>query len=143
MKFVPHDYQRYAIERMITDPSIGLFLDMGLGKTVITLTAINDLRYNRWAVARCLVVAPKKVAEATWTKEAQKWDHLQHLRIVPVIGTAQQRIKALFSPGDVWVIYATICRGCATICGRAGALIWWYWMKVPVSRTARASGSRR
>ena len=104
MKFVPHDYQRYAIERMITDPSIGLFLDMGLGKTVITLTAINDLRYNRWAVARCLVVAPKKVAEATWTKEAQKWDHLQHLRIVPVIGTAQQRIKALFSPGDVWVI---------------------------------------
>lgn len=104
MKFVPHDYQRYAIERMITGRSIGLFLDMGLGKTVITLTAINDLRYNRWAVARCLVVAPKKVAEATWTKEAQKWDHLQHLRIVPVVGTAQQRIKALFSPGDVWVI---------------------------------------
>ena len=66
MKFIPHSYQRYAIERIISDPAIGLFLDMGLGKTVITLTAINDLRFNRWAVSRCLVVAPKKVAEATW-----------------------------------------------------------------------------
>lgn len=98
MKFVPHDYQRYAIERMITGRSIGLFLDMGLGKTVITLTAINDLRYNRWAVARCLVVAPKKVAEATWTKEAQKWDHLQHLRIVPVVGTGAAADQGAFQP---------------------------------------------
>ena len=60
MKFIPHSYQRYAIERIISDPAIGLFLDMGLGKTVITLTAINDLRFNRWAVSRCLVVAPRK-----------------------------------------------------------------------------------
>ena len=59
MEFKPHDYQRYAIERIISDSALGLFLDMGLGKTVITLTAINDLRYNRWAVSRCLVVAPK------------------------------------------------------------------------------------
>ena len=68
------------------------------------MTAINELKYNRWAVARVLVVAPKKVAEATWTAEAQKWDHLQHLRIIPVMGSAQQRIKALFTPGDIWVI---------------------------------------
>lgn len=71
---------------------------------MITLTAVNDLKYHRWAVCRCLVVAPKKVAEATWSKEAQKWDHLQHLRIIPVLGTASKRIKALNTPGDVWVI---------------------------------------
>ena len=63
MKFVPHNYQRYCINRMITDPVLGLFLDMGLGKTVITLTAVNDLRFNRFAVRKVLVIAPKKVAE--------------------------------------------------------------------------------
>lgn len=104
MKFTPHNYQRYAIERMISDPALGLFLDMGLGKTVITLSAVNDLRYNRWAVSRCLVVAPKKVAEATWSKEAGKWDHLQHLRMIPVLGSTKKRIQALNTPGDVWVI---------------------------------------
>jgi len=75
-----------------------------LSKTVITLTAINELRYNRWAVSRCLVVAPKKVAEATWQNEAAKWDHLQHLRIVTVLGNANKRIRALHTPGDIWVI---------------------------------------
>ena len=104
MKFVPHSYQQYAIDRIKADSFVGLFLGMGLGKTVITLTAINDLRYDRWAVARVLVVAPKKVAEATWCAEAAKWDHLQHLRIVPVLGSAQKRIQALSTPGDIWVI---------------------------------------
>ena len=78
MKFVPHNYQRYCINRMITDPVLGLFLDMGLGKTVITLTAVNDLRFNRFAVRKVLVIAPKKVAEDTWTRESQKWDHLKN-----------------------------------------------------------------
>lgn len=104
MKFVPHSYQRYAIERIIQDNSLGLFLDMGLGKTVITLTAINDLKFNRWSVSRCLVVAPKKVAEATWSHEAEKWDHLRHLKIVPVLGSLKKRVQALHTPGDIWVI---------------------------------------
>lgn len=71
---------------------------------MITLTAINDLLYNRWAVGRVLVVAPKKVAEATWSNEAAKWDHLRHLRIIPVMGGKQQRIRALCKQGDIWVI---------------------------------------
>lgn len=104
MKFVPHNYQRYAIERILQDDSLGLFLDMGLGKTVITLTAINDLKFNRWAVSRCLVVAPKKVAEATWSHEAEKWDHLRHLKIIPVLGSLKKRVQALHTPGDIWVI---------------------------------------
>ena len=104
MRFIPHRYQQYAIERIINDERVGLFLDMGLGKTVITLTAINDLRFNRWAVQRVLVIAPKKVAEATWSNEAKKWDHLRQLRVIPVLGTQKQRIRALETPGDVWIL---------------------------------------
>ena len=76
----------------------------GLGKTVITLTAVNILKYFRWQVSKVLVVAPKTVAEATWSKEAAKWDHLQHLRISVVLGSASKRIKALNTPADVYVI---------------------------------------
>lgn len=104
MKFVPHPYQQYDIARIVEDPCLGLFLDMGLGKTVITLTAIEELIYQRWAVRKALVVAPKKVAEATWGAEAAKWDHLAHLRVVPVLGSAAKRVRALGMPGDVYVI---------------------------------------
>ena len=81
MQYIPHDYQAYCIQRVVEDPTVGLFLRPGLGKTVITLSAVNILKYFRWQVAKVLVVAPKKVAEATWSKEAAKWDHLQHLRV--------------------------------------------------------------
>ena len=104
MKFIPHPYQQYAISRVTADPFVALFLEPGLGKTVITLTAIRELRLNRWAVSRPLVVAPKKVAEATWTSEAAKWDHLRGMTVVPILGGEKQRIRALFTPGDLWVI---------------------------------------
>lgn len=104
MKFAPWSYQKYCIGRLITDDILGLLLDMGLGKTVITLTAVNDLKYNRFAVNKVLVIAPKKVAEATWSNEATKWDHLQHLRIIPVLGSSAKRIRAINTPGDVYVI---------------------------------------
>lgn len=104
MQFIPHKYQSYCIDRIISDPSLGLLLDMGLGKTVITLTAINELMYHRFEVGKVLVIAPKKVAETTWSTEAQKWDHLKHLRISKIIGTTQQRIRALNTPADIYVI---------------------------------------
>ncbi|MHB1152083.1 MAG: DEAD/DEAH box helicase [Eubacteriales bacterium] len=104
MLYTPHPYQAYCIDRIITDPALGLFLDMGLGKTVITLTAIADLKYNRFEVSRVLVIAPKKVAEATWSKEAAKWDQLKLLRLITVLGTEKQRIRALNTPGDIWII---------------------------------------
>lgn len=104
MNFIPHDYQKYCIDRIISDSSLGLFLDMGLGKTVITLTAVNELIYNRFEVGKVLVIAPKKVAETTWTNEAQKWEHLHNLRISRVIGTLSQRVRALNTPADVYVI---------------------------------------
>lgn len=71
---------------------------------MITLTAVNELRYHRFQIARCLVVAPKKVAETTWITEAAKWDHLRHLRIVPILGSSKRRMAAVHTPGDVWVV---------------------------------------
>lgn len=104
MEYIPHKYQEYCTNRIVSDQSIGLFLDMGLGKTVITLTAVNELLYLRFDVNKVLVIAPKKVAETTWSTEAAKWDHLKHLRVAKVIGTVQQRIKALNTPADIYVI---------------------------------------
>lgn len=104
MIFQPHPYQAYCIRRLLSDPALGLFLDMGLGKTVITLTAINELEYHRFQVAKALIVAPKKVAEATWQKEAGKWEHLKHLRFSSVLGSTAKRIRALNTPADIWVI---------------------------------------
>ncbi len=104
MIFEPHDYQKYCILRGLQQPELMLFLDMGLGKTVVTLTIVNDLRYNRFQICRCLVIAPKKVAEDTWTREQAKWDHLHLLKIVPVLGSQTKRIRVLNSPGDVYVV---------------------------------------
>lgn len=108
MKFTPWPYQTYCIDRIVNmpvpGPGLGLWLDMGLGKTAIILTAVNDLKYNRFAVRRVLVIAPKKVAEATWTTEARKWDHLKLLRIIPVLGSQSKRIRALNTSGDIYVV---------------------------------------
>ena len=100
----PYPYQRYAQNMIIEKPAIGLFLEMGLGKTVITLTALNELKFCRWAINKVLIIAPKKVAEDTWQTEAKKWQHLQHLRVVGVLGTATQRVAALETTADIYVI---------------------------------------
>lgn len=104
MKFEPYPYQQYCIDKIIHNPSVGLYLDMGLGKTVITLTALRELRRVRWEVSKPLIIAPKKVAEATWTAEARKWTHLSDMRIVPILGNTHQRLRALATPADVYVI---------------------------------------
>lgn len=102
MRFKPYPYQRVAMDWIISKPYCGLFLDMGLGKTVCTLTAIQQL-IDDCEGGRVLVVAPKKVAEATWSAEADKWDHLAALRVSTVLGTEKKRIKALESDADVYV----------------------------------------
>ena len=104
MKFSPHEYQRYCIERILDADKLGLFLDMGLGKTVVTLTAANELLYGRLEVSRVLIIAPKKVAEATWQAEAAKWTHLRHLRFSPILGTEQQRLRAVYAQADVYIV---------------------------------------
>lgn len=104
MIFEPHDYQRHCIEKIIEIPKVGLFLDMGLGKTVTTLTAIHELKYRRFAVRKALVIAPKKVAEGTWTKEKDKWDHTKGLRVSLALGSQARRVRALNAPADIYVI---------------------------------------
>lgn len=103
-EFVPHSYQRYCIDRICNDPAIGLFLDMGLGKTAITLSAIKRLKYEMWCVRKVLVIAPKKVAESVWSKEATKWIQLSGLRFAFVLGTAEDRRRALAETADVYMI---------------------------------------
>lgn len=104
MKFNPHAYQQHCIDQIILIKKLGLFLDMGLGKTVTTLTAIKELKYNRFLVRKVLVIAPKKVAEGTWTKEKDKWDHTKMLRVSPALGSQAKRIRALNTPADLYII---------------------------------------
>lgn len=104
MKFIPHKYQDIAINKIYDTPRAGLFLDMGLGKTVITLTAIEDLINNQFEISKVLVIAPLRVAEDTWSKESEKWDHLRHLKISKILGSQSERRKALAKDADIYVI---------------------------------------
>ena len=104
MKYNPHDYQRYAAEFIIAHPVAALLLDMGLGKTSITLTAINDLLFDSFEIHKVLVVAPLRVARDTWSAEIEKWEHLMKLRYSVGVGMAQERISALLTPADIYII---------------------------------------
>ncbi|ARD75539.1 DEAD/DEAH box helicase [Staphylococcus shinii] len=101
--FKPYDYQAYAIDKIIDNKRFGLFLDMGLGKTVSTLTAIEQLKYDYLDVDKVLVIAPKRVAEDTWAQEVEKWTHLTHLDVSLVLGTPKQREQALERNADIYV----------------------------------------
>lgn len=104
MIFKPHAYQQHCIDQILKTKKLGLFLDMGLGKTVTTLTAIRQLKYDRFQVRKVLIVAPKKVAEGTWSKEKDKWDHTKPLRVSQVLGSQAKRIRALNTPADLYII---------------------------------------
>lgn len=99
-----HKYQQHCVDKILELDNVGLFLDMGLGKTLITLTSINALKYDQFKINKVLVIAPKKVAEATWQNEVKKWPNLRHLRVSTVLGTEKQRIKALNTPADIYII---------------------------------------
>lgn len=104
MKFKPHPYQVTAYKHIIKNKAAGLFLDMGMGKTVTTLTAINDLMQDYLEVNKVLVIAPLRVAEDTWSRETVKWDHLSHIRIAKILGSEKQRLQAIKQQADIYVI---------------------------------------
>lgn len=104
MIYQPHIYQDHATDHVMNNPYSGLFLEMGLGKTVATLTAINRLMYDELEIDKVLVIAPKRVAEDTWTTEASKWEHLKHLKLSLVLGTERERKQALLTKADIYVI---------------------------------------
>ena len=104
MQFKPHGYQKFAIEHIIKHPVAALFLDMGLGKTVTTLTAIYDLVLDSFEVQKVLVIAPLRVARDTWPDEIEKWEHLKGLTYSVVIGTEEERKAALVKKAHVYLI---------------------------------------
>lgn len=104
MVFKPHDYQRYAIDFILNHEEAAVLLDMGLGKTAITLTAIHSLCLDSFEVGRVLVIAPLRVARDTWPAEIQKWDHLRGLTCSVAVGTAQERRAALMQPTHIHII---------------------------------------
>lgn len=104
MKYDAHDYQQYATEFIKTHPLSAILLDMGLGKTSITLTALADLLFDSFEIRKVLVIAPVRVAKFSWPDELQKWDHLQHLTYAVAVGTPAQRLAALSAGADITII---------------------------------------
>ena len=100
----PRPYQTFATQKIIDNKAIALMLDMGMGKTVSTLTAINELKYNYWQIDKVLVIAPLRVAKMTWSDEVQQWRHLQNLKVSIVCGDLKQRKKALTVKADIYTI---------------------------------------
>ena len=104
MQYNPHEYQTYAINFILEHPVAAVLLEMGLGKSVITLTAIYELMLNRFEVQKVLVIAPLRVARDTWPAEIEKWEHLTGLTYSVAIGTEAERLAALKSPAHLYLI---------------------------------------
>ena len=104
MKYDPHDYQKFAVNYIETHPVSAVLLDMGLGKTSITLTALNNLLFDYFCVHKILVIAPLRVARNTWSDEIQKWDHLKDLKYSIAVGTEKERLAALNAKADIYII---------------------------------------
>ena len=116
-KFKPREYQLAAIKRGINDPYLGLFLDMGLGKTAIALSVVEYLAFKEIEIGRVLLVAPKTVVRGVWQDEADKWKHTSKIQIIEVLGTEKQRKKALATAG---LMYAINYENFAWLCGQYG-----------------------
>ena len=104
MKYSPHDYQKYAVGYIEYHPVAAVLLDMGLGKTSITLTALADLLFDSFEVHKILILAPLRVAKNTWSAEIEKWDHLKDLKYSVAVGTVAERLSALKKQADIYII---------------------------------------
>ena len=104
MKYNPHSYQEYAVKFIESHPISALFLDMGLGKTSITLSAINNLLFDSFEIHKVLTICPLRVARNTWCDEIKKWDHLSNIKYSIVVGTEKERISALNEKADIYII---------------------------------------
>lgn len=104
MRYVAHNYQNYAKNFILAHKVSALFLDCGLGKTITTLTAINELMYDSFEISKVLIIAPLRVAQSTWKEEIEKWDHLNLLRYSIAVGDEKERLKALKQNADIYII---------------------------------------
>ena len=104
MQYKPHEYQRYAAQFILEHPVSAIFLDCGLGKTVITLTAIEELMHDRFDVRKVLVIAPLRVARDTWPAEIRKWEHLRQLTFAVAVGSEKERMMAFWQQASIYII---------------------------------------
>ena len=104
MQYKAHEYQKFATQFILSNPIAAVFLEMGLGKSVITLTALFDLCLDQFLIRKVLVIAPLRVARDTWPLEIEKWNHLDGLTYSVAVGTEEERISALTKPADVYLI---------------------------------------
>lgn len=104
MKYEPHDYQKYTIDRMVENKKVFAILDMGLGKTSCTLSAIEQLMHDNCEINKVLIIAPLFVADVTWEDERDKWDHLRRLRLSKILGSEKQRIAGLQADADIYTV---------------------------------------
>lgn len=104
MKYEPHEYQKYAAAYIEEHPVAAVLLDMGLGKTSITLTALNDLLFDSFEIHKAIVIAPLRVARDTWPAEIEKWEHLSSLKYSVAVGTEMERLAALKRQADIYII---------------------------------------
>lgn len=104
MEYRPYSYQAFAEDFILNNSAAGLLLDMGMGKTAISLTAADKLLFDYFAVRKVLVIAPLKPARETWVPEAEKWDHLKHLRFSLILGSREERVAACGRDADIYVV---------------------------------------
>lgn len=104
MEYSPHDYQNYAAELIKEKKESALLLDMGLGKTVITLTALKDLLFDSFEISKVLIIAPLRVARDTWPEEIKKWNYLGILKYSVAIGSEKERLNSLEKQADIYLI---------------------------------------
>ncbi len=136
-----HNYQKEAVNHIIKNPMSGLMLDMGLGKTVSTLTATNKLMFEELEIRNALVIAPKRVAESVWSNEVEKWDHLKHLKVSKIIGNEPSRKRALYAKADIYIISRD---NIAWLCGlHGGQMLPFDMLIVDESSSFKSPGSQR
>ncbi|MBR3175318.1 MAG: ATP-dependent helicase, partial [Oscillospiraceae bacterium] len=104
MKFIPHEYQRYAIDYIVSHPISAILLGCGLGKTSIALTAIDEMLHDRFLIRKALVVAPIRVCQNSWPDELRKWDHLRDISWALAVGTQAERLAALRENAELTII---------------------------------------
>lgn len=104
MKLKLHDYQEVTKDFIIRTPYAAVILDMGMGKTATTLSAINELMFDRYEVYKVLVIAPLRVATTVWSDEIDQWEELNHLRYSKIVGTPKQRQAALEKDADIYIV---------------------------------------
>ena len=143
MRYKPHNYQTQATSFIINHDEATVFLGMGLGKSVIALTAIWQLVLDYFLVQRVLVIAPLRVARDTWPQEAAKWDHLTGLTLAVAVGSKQDRLHALAKSAMVTVINRENIPWLVATTARPGLSTWSSLTNSPASKTTVQSASPR